>query len=462
MICLRAAAKVESVTEAVYDETAVWQGMMMVYVEAFFYYLLGVVGVFAVLFGVPLLVYLAVRLTWDDEPYSLTHTKRRLLGVVRHPLFKFAAAGYFAAFLFFYLFQSVDYYGKGRAYPRAKAYKIVADLAAFHFNTFIAHRNLYYRPVGRRFIEPYERLQRFLMAKGFAYIPEEDAERAVWRYELLLSPYVKARAAPIDFEELTDEHLRYLRRIGGFPAPYRPEAREMYERVEASLHTLLDSPMKDRRYDSVERHLATVMLAQWRDEYTCLRYALGAKSVAEEVSMAYRITCGRWSEDADYLALTRRLKERMDAIKARLENSRSLRRAAKEHRGFVPELMGLRVRLAGRLAYADMAHGKAGCDNPALLEYGRMREAFVRYAKSDKTFRRMGWRERFVADMLADGDNFLARLLIRYCGWGFERLGIDRKNYEFFKEAAWFEDETKQKGVTPKTLKILKGFNDGR
>ena len=70
------------------------------------------------------------------------------------------------------------------------------------------------------------------MKKGFEYIPKEDAERAIWKYELYYANYVRAMAAPIDFEKLTYDDLRYILNIGGHTTIYKPKAKEMLIEVE--------------------------------------------------------------------------------------------------------------------------------------------------------------------------------------------------------------------------------------
>ena len=114
----------------------------------------------------------------------------------------------------FYIIQSFNYYGKNRAYPEAKAYKIVSDISVFFSETFVASRNLYFKPQGLKFIEPYEEWQTYLLNKAFKYIPQNDGERAIWKYEYLYANYIRARTAPIDFEKLDEVNLKALINIG--------------------------------------------------------------------------------------------------------------------------------------------------------------------------------------------------------------------------------------------------------
>ena len=425
----------------------------MAYIESFLLYIAVVLFMFVVLFGGAVFLYMLfgqLKLFFVKEDVTWEREKEFLYKLVKNRFFKFLILAYFATFTFFYINKAVDYFGVDRAYPKAKAYKIVADVVLFNYDFFIANRNLYYRPIGLKFIEPYQKIQNYLMQKGFQYIPKDDAERAIWTYEYFYSQYVRAMAAPIDFEKLSPNDLGYILRIGGHPTIYKPEAKEMLIEVEYLLDMLMNNPMKDKRYDKVERYTTTILFSEWWEKFSFLHYTLGVRTVDEEQSKEYTRIEYQWTDDKKYLARLKRLSHWLDVTKEKFDTLKQLQKESKRHKLLYPDLMGLRVKFMSNLTYADMLNGGAiVCSNGYLQQYLKYKIEFVKYAKTDRVYKKMNWHERWISEKLAD-HNLEDYLLNEFCD-------VDAKDLEIDGDILSYEN-----GTINKTKKIIKGFKNGR
>ena len=374
----------------------------MVYIEAFLLYVAVVLFMFVVLFGGAVFLYMLfgqLKLFFVKEDVTWEREKEFLYKLVKNRFFKFLILAYFATFTFFYINKAVDYFGVDRAYPKAKAYKIVADLILFDYDFFIANRNLYYRPIGLKFIKPYQKIQNYLMQKGFQYIPKDDAERAIWKYEYFYSQYVRAMAAPIDFEKLSPNDLGYILRIGGHPTIYKPTAKEMLIEVEYLLDMLMNNPMKDKRYDKVERYTTTILFSEWWQKFSFLHYTLGVRTVDEEQSKEYTRIEYQWTDDKKYLARLKRLSHWLDVTKEKFDTSKQLQKERKRHKLLYPDLMGLRVYFEMKLTYVDLLYKTFTCKMDNLQDYMKKRKDFIDYYKISN-FKELSWKERTYAEGL--------------------------------------------------------------
>ena len=431
----------------------------MAYVESFLLYIAAVVFMFIVLFGGVVVLYMLfgqLKIFFETEEVTLQREKMFLYKLVKNRFFKLAILVYFIAFGVFYIKESMTYFGKDRAYPQAKAYKIDADLISFYFDFFIANRNLYYRPIGLKFIKPYEDIQNYFMKKGFEYIPKEDAERAIWKYELYYANYVRATAAPIDFEKLTPDDLGYILRIGGHPTIYKAQAKQMLIEVEHLLDMLMHNPMKDKRYDQVERYTATILFSEWWQKFSFLHYTLGVRTVDEESSKEYRETIEQWTDDPKYLKRLSMLANWLDIVKKKIDSSKALQQEIKRYKLLYPDLMGLRVWFASKITYADLLNKKFSCDLESLKRYATKRKAFLNYTSTSKIFKKLSWKERLIADKSVQIDENALIVHILY-----SKCNITKKLLKYSNDIDVFDDEVYSKKEW-KEEKILKGFKNGR
>ena len=367
----------------------------MIYLETFLLYVVGVLFMFVVLFGGAIVLYMffgQFKLFFSTEEVTVQKEKEFLFSLIKNKIFKFIILAYFSIFSFFYISQVIDYFGENRAYPQAKAYKIVADLVSFHYEFFIAHRNLYYRPIGLKFIKPYQKVQNYLMQKAFKYIPKDDAERAIWKYEYFYSQYVRARIAPIDFAKLDYKDLRYIINIGGHTTIYKPKAKDMLIEVEHLLDMLINNTMKDKYYDEVNRYTTTILFGEWWEKFSFLHYTLGVRTVHEEMTKEYRKIKFQWTDDKEYLKRLKKISLWLDVTKDKFDTSKELKNEKKNHKLLYPDLMGLRVNFNMKLAYADLLSKPFSCKMDSLINYTAKRKEFKDYA-SGSFFKRLSWKE---------------------------------------------------------------------
>lgn len=366
----------------------------------------------------------------------------RFVSIVKHRFIKFYTLAYFSAFAFFLIIQSSSYFGNDRAYPKAKAYKIVADVSAFYFDFFIANRDLYYKPSGLKYIEPYEQWQAYLMQKAFTYIPADDAERAIWRYEYYYANYVRARTAPIDFEKLDKNNLKALLQVGGHPTLYKPVAQEMIYEVGELLDMLMDNPMKDKYYDEVNRYVTAILFAGWWEKKKFLYYSLGASNPSKWSKLMNRLN-KPWIDDQQYLGYVQKMIVFFDKTKNHSETSKELEEFLKEHRYIYPDLMALRVSVSANLAYTDVLNKKFSCEMDSLATYLSKREEFLEYANS-RTYKKLTFKERVGIENFIMGNphSELKHVLYRSC-----KINKDKLRYygdiKMLEDKIYSEDEWK-------------------
>jgi len=392
----------------------------MAYIEALFYYIVIVSAVFGLTYVVLVLVSFIVSSLLVYKKGAVTlgdyiSPSERFVSIVKHRFLKFYTLAYFSIFAFFLVIPSSSYFGNDRAYPKAKAYKVVADVSAFYFDFFIANRNLYYKPSGLKYIEPYEKWQEYLMQKAFAYIPEDDAERAIWRYEYYYANYVRARTAPIDFEKLDKNNLKALLQVGGHPTLYKPVAREMIHEVGGLLDMLMDNPMKDKYYDEVNRYGTAILLAGWWENKKHLYYSLGLtypKGWNQFIDLSYS-----WTDDRIYLNRVQKLVNFFDKTKKKVEASKVLRSFLKGHKYIYPDLLALRVGLMADLVYVDFLYQDFSCKKILLQQYVNNRREFIDYANNDPIYLKFNKKEKDVPEsfIVYKGNSLLTYILNTKC-----------------------------------------------
>jgi len=411
----------------------------MAYVEALFYYIVIVTAVFGLTYVVLVSFSFIVSLLLVYKKGAVTTGEyispfERFVSIVKHKFLKFYALAYFGAFAFFLVIQSSSYFGSDRAYPKAKAYKIVADVSSFYFDFFIANRNLYYKPSGLNYITPYEKWQEYLMQKAFQYIPEDDAERAIWRYEYYYANYVRARTAPIDFEKLDKNNLKALLQVGGHPTLYKPVAQEMIYEVGELLDMLMDNPMKDKYYDEVNRYATIVLFAGWWEEKKYLHYSLGARNPSEWTALMNRLN-KPWIDDQQYLGHIQKLIAFFDKTKNHSETSKEIEDFLKEHKYIYPYLMALKVRMTANIAYADVLSKKFSCEMDSLIKYLSARNEFLEYANR-RAYKKLTSKERVEIEnfIMGNPNSELKHVLFRSCK-------INKDKLRYYSDIKMLEDK---------------------
>lgn len=425
----------------------------MAYIEGFFYYFL-IVGISFLVFYFILFLssftFLTVKTTFKNKRIASFYEYKEIVSKIKnHKVFKFLIYGYLLGFIFFYMIQSFEYYGKDRAYPQAKAYKIVADINAFFFETFFASRNLFYKPSGIKYIEAYEKLQMFFINKGFAYIPKDDGERAVWKYEYIYANYIRARTAPIDFEKLNVMELNSLIKVGGHQTLYKQSAQIMIEDISSMVDLLLDGNIKDNTYKNVHRYTLASLYGVWIEEKRFLYYSLDERTYAltyKEIQKHYD-SIDVWTEDTTYLKRVDRLLNLLDEVPTLIEKNKALKRFFKSHKYIYPELMGLRVALAGELSYVDLLYKeKLSCDMKSVQHFLKNLHEFMHYIQTDRVYKKFSWKETWHVTGLENHEGAVTKYFL------YKKCNVTKLNRKL--KFNWGDEPT------TRTKKILERINN--
>lgn len=382
----------------------------------------------------------------QSEPYY------NIYKILKSNAIVFLTIIYVTALSIFYINQSSNYYGKERAYPEAKAYKIVADVSAFFFETFVSSRNLYFKPNGSKYIKPYEQWQTYLLNKAFRYIPKNDGERAIWKYEYLYANYIRANTAPIDFKKLDAVNLKALLHVGGHPTIYKPSAQTMINDISEMLDLLLDGNIKDIAYKDVNRYAIASLYGVWIEDMKFLYYSLGelynSDKRTEFINKSYS-----WTEDNRYLERIKKLSVLLDEVKEKINQDKALKGFFKSHKYIYPEMVGLRVALQAHLVYVDLLYKNFSCKMESLQKYLQYRKEFIKYAKTDKVYKNFNWMEKHSAEKLVKTHS---GALAKY--YLYKSCKITRDELKF-KNKIKFE-WTRTRNVVVKTNIILKRIED--
>ncbi len=226
----------------------------MAYIESFLLYVAVVLFVFVVLFGGVVLLYMLwgqIKLFWANEDVTLQRERDFLYKLIKNRFFKFAIVAYFITWIFFYINQSLNYYGKDRAYPQAKAYAIVADTVWFWQSMMVnvainrgwGEYDRLLRP-DDKLDKKIQKLQTYLLNKMYIYIPKEDGERDYWYYRY--KQYYKAQ-------------IRYKP-----DSIFQPSEKiiEIMNDMHKTSHALYEKPIKDSVIDK-ERYLPIAQMSYY-------------------------------------------------------------------------------------------------------------------------------------------------------------------------------------------------------
>lgn len=375
----------------------------MAYIESFLLYvgvvfLCGIVllaGLFVILF-----IFLLIKTVIKSKKDDFSEINQIFKNIKNYSIWKFLIYSYIFGVTFFYIVQSFNYYGKNRAYPEAKAYKIVSDISVFFFETFVASRNLYFKPQGLKFIEPYEEWQTYLLNKAFKYIPQNDGERAIWKYEYLYANYIRARTAPIDFEKLDEVDLKALINVGGLFTLYKTSAQNMIQDISSMLDLLLDGNIEDNTYKEINRYAIASLFGVWIEDKKFLYYSLGVKENEYDVDYSNKIN--QWTEDNTYLNQIKKLSNLLDEAKEKLNQNKELQNFFKSHKYLYPEMMGLKVALQANLVYVDLLYKDFSCQMESLKKYLQYRKEFISYANTSNVYSKFTFQERIYAQSLVE------------------------------------------------------------
>lgn len=184
---------------------------------------------FVVLFGGAVFLYMLLgqlKIFFSKEEVTWELEKNFLFKLTKNKFFKLTIVAYFLAFTFFYRIESMDYYGKDRAYPKAKSFAIVGDLVYFWHSVGI---NARWIKCENKLDNKIQTIQSLVLEKMYQYIPKQDGEREFWYYKYRQLYIAKTRYKPED-------------------SPYNPHPRfsKIMDGLYNTSYKLYEKPFKDK------------------------------------------------------------------------------------------------------------------------------------------------------------------------------------------------------------------------
>ena len=214
----------------------------MAYLESFLLYIFVVLFVYLITFGVFILFYMLYgqfKLSYVHGDVTSELNKEYFFKLLKNKFFQFLTFAYLITFVSFYVNESMNYYAKGSAYPKAKSYAIVGDFVYFWHSVGInIHVKTGFQEYAR-FINPegyldrgIQSFQSFLLSRMYRYIPKEDGEREFWYYKYKQLYMVKIRYKP--------------------GKPYNPNSRfsKIMDRMFDTSYKLYDKSFKDKNINN--------------------------------------------------------------------------------------------------------------------------------------------------------------------------------------------------------------------
>jgi len=177
------------------------------YIEAFLLYILVLLFIYLITFGIVVLFYMIYgyfKLSYVHlNNTSKQIYKEHLYTLIKHKIYKILTALYIIIFVVFYVNSLTNYTGKNRAYPQAKSYAVVGDFVYFWHSVGINMSLKTGFQKYARFINPegildtgVQKFQSFLLSRMYQYIPEDDGEREFWYYKYKQLYMAKIRYSP--------------------------------------------------------------------------------------------------------------------------------------------------------------------------------------------------------------------------------------------------------------------------
>jgi len=149
----------------------------------------------------------------------------------------------------FYFQERAKWIYNGQPYPKAKEYYVLGNMVFFYrkmLNIFVEIDN----PI----MSPLNTLQESIYNKGIKYLPENDAEIAVWRYKFFLYFYTRKNYLP-------DKHLSNSKEISKKRVKVLDD---MYWAIEAlATKEIADEEMNRMKYKIFPFIVSYYELAQW-------------------------------------------------------------------------------------------------------------------------------------------------------------------------------------------------------
>ena len=416
----------------------------MAYIESFFYFVLVILVAFIGLYLAVIMMYWIFSqfrfLYKMENPFDKEKQKRLIEGFIKHKLFKLSVVLYFVASLSFYVNQSFNYYGKDRAYPKAKAYAITANTVWFwqsmllnvKINRGWGEFNRLLRPEDMLDTQV-QKVQTFLLNRMYRYIPKEDGERDYWYYKY--KQYYKAQ-------------IRYLP-----DSVHQPSEKiiEIMDDMHKTSHALYKKPIKDRVIDR-ERYLPIAQMSYY------LVSNEGYFTPFERISYLDRLF--KFMENKELFQKSIRYNTLLNNVYMKIKTSKEVERVFDRH----PYLKGLfyaaLIKNINHNIVYDTHNGADICGNEKMKRLVEVIQDFYAWVfiEKDSSFKKLSQREkRQILWLYGTTINFSYQLSKYVCKIPYiykdeKNLPEYKNEWEFFSKAVTVKDFVK----FTNTKKLLK------
>jgi len=393
----------------------------MAYIEAFFYYIVVTLVMFIVLsiIGTTIYwVYRKVKSLIKSEAVSIDFKS-----IVKSRIFKMIALGYFTASAVFYINESVNYYGKDRAYPKAKAYAITADTVWFWQSMMVNIKlnrgwgefNRLLRPEDMLDTQ-IQRFQTFLLNKMYRYIPEDDAERDYWYHKYKQYYMAQIRYAPGSIHQPTERIIAIM------------------DDMHKTSHALYEKNVKDKVIDK-RRYLAIAQMSVYLAQNT------GYFTPFEKISYLSRLF--KLMDNRELFQKSIKYKKLLSSVYKKMKSDKDIAELFDNdpyRKGF---LYAALTKLKSNQIVYDAHNNIEPCSSKELTEFVGIVQDFYAwiFKEKDSSFKKLSQREQKQIKWLYNYSLYFSYQISRYiCKIPYKYkddkyLPVYKNSQEFFDEA---------------------------
>ena len=228
-------------------------------------------------------------------------------------------------------------------YPEAREYFVLNDMVFFYkvmLNSVFDAYSIAMKPLNK--------LQSYLYNKGIKYIPEEDAERALWNYKFNLYFYVRKNYMPKE---------KY------YPSPYVADKKQtdLLDNVYQTMIELDAKKFKDPNL-SRENYKLVPILADYFTSHDFL-YEGHSKVLAAELSKKALVK-------QEVIDKNKRIVEILSRYHKNINEDKSLKKELEGTNSSILRSLYITLALASQgIIYADILKNNLSCDNQYINTY---------------------------------------------------------------------------------------------
>lgn len=297
-----------------------------------------------------------------------------------------------------YFQQRMEWMGSDNAHLKAKEY-FVLNKVIFFYSKLTNH---FIKP-DKALFQPFVAMHRSLTKQGFKYIPENDAERAVWKYMFDLYFYSR---------------LMYIPAIErkGLPS-YTDDIYHLMDDSYAVLHSLANDPMADEQMNNSDKILSFLNVSMYYGFFHAS--SLTPRSIAKGFDY--------FAVDEELPKRNYELLEYLKRFRKEWKSNPMLKSKIKNNPNNILAYLFSVDSYAVYLLHKEIMLGKFACDLPIVELYISTRKEFEEYAMKgkDTSFQKLSRKQkRIYTDIMTFKDipMFYRYVLGKYCG--VELIGV--------------------------------------